>query len=90
MISKLIEFELENCKRLKALLVYRFEVRFGTMLFMYTLEKAGKRKRQQRIFQSLALGGGELPIGNFTTLEIYLVYFGITSHYILYNCIIYL
>ena len=81
MISKLIEGELENCKRLKALLVYRFEVRFGTMLCMYTLEKAGKRKRQQRIFQS-ALGGGELPIGNFTTLEIYLDIFGIFWYHI--------
>ena len=55
---QLIEGELKNCNRLKALLVYKLEVRFGNMPGMYILQ-AGKARTKQHLPNWV--GWGELP-----------------------------
>lgn len=55
---QLIEGELKNCNRLKALLVYKLEVRFGNMPGMCILQ-AGKARTKQHLPNWV--GWGELP-----------------------------
>lgn len=58
---QLIEGELTICNRLKALLVYKFEVRFGTMLgiYIYISSKLENAKTKQHFPNWV--GWGELP-----------------------------
>lgn len=64
---QLIEGELTICNRLKALLVYKFEVRFGTMLgiYIYIYPPSWKTQKQNNIFQ-IGWGGVSCQDGNFT------------------------